>query len=368
MQVYADRLQRIRAELSPAQAFLFSQSSDLTYFTGFRTLTANEREGFVLVTPQTAVLFATAFSPLPEYLDGKNTVPFLEVVRTGHLGKAAEFLFQHQIKTVFIDEENLTVAEANKLQEILDELSSKTISCQAIKRAKIWELRKQKDSTEQNILRKACQITRQALEEILAELQAGQTEKQIANKLEYRFCELGADGTAFPTIVAFHDHATLPHHQPGDTPLKPETSVLIDCGAAVQGYNGDMTRTVWFGKNPSPEFTKVKEVVDKAYQVGYQLVQTKFAAKENITAQDLDLDVRHIIEQAGYGQYFIHTTGHGIGLEVHEPPSIYQTNPQQLLENMILTIEPGVYLPGKFGYRFENTILLTSQGAEELTQ
>src|SRR6185369_4782244 len=135
--------------------------------------------------------------------------------------------------------------------------------------------------------------------------------------------QLGAEGPAFPTIVAFGAHATLPHHQPGATKLTSETSVLIDCGASVEGYNSDITRTVWFGKKTTPDYLKVKDIVDRAYQIGIECLQQRDLQNKTLTAKDIDVAVRGFISDAGYGNEYIHTTGHGIGLEVHEPPSVY---------------------------------------------
>ncbi len=367
MQPYLHRVQAVQKHLQPHQAILISLASDLTYLTGFRPLTANEREGFLLISSKEAELFAAAFSPLPSYLE-ESTSTQLTVTRSTSLSKLAQKIAHFQISELFVDETGIYLSEAKQLE---DQLTTFIIKPQAsprfltFDRRWIWTQRVIKDAGEITAIQKAADIVKTALSETLRSFSAGQTEQEIAYQLEARFHQLGAEGPAFPTIVAFGAHATLPHHQPGSTHLQEETAILIDCGACVDGYNSDITRTVWFGQQPSKEYQKAKQTVDQAYQVGIETLRTSSPLP---TAKDVDVAVRSFLTKAGYGDYYIHTTGHGIGLEVHEPPSLYQTNEQPLAEGMVITIEPGVYLPGKFGYRFENTVLITSQGPEELTQ
>lgn len=366
MQPYQQRIQTLQKQLHSHQAILITQAADLTYFSGFRPVTANEREGFVLITADSAELFSAAFSPLPEYFDTSEPPKFLAVSRTTSVVRIAAKIFQAEIDTLFVDEAGIFLAESRQLEDqlrIAFQDTAQPPTLKALDHQLIWKQRTVKDETELTSLRLASQIARQAVNEILQHLQVGQTEIEIAHQLESRFRQLGAEAPAFPTIVAFGPHATLPHHQPGKTTLTPDCAVLIDCGAAVAGYNSDLTRTIWFGQKPIAEYLNVKEIVDRAYEIGLSALQ-----KSSGSAKDVDEAVRSYIQEAGYGKEYIHTTGHGIGLEVHEPPSLYQTNPQPLQTNMVITVEPGIYVPGKFGYRYENTILLTSQGPEELTK
>jgi Xaa-Pro dipeptidase len=369
MTSYARRIQQLQTHLSPQQAVLLTQAPDLLYFTGFQVVTSNEREGFLVVTQKSATLFAAAFSPIPAYLSAQTPPDFITVHRTMNLIKIAVLIASTQVNELIIDETGIFFSEVKELQKALQEIKNNSLTTfSSLNRQWVWEQRTIKDNSEIELIRKAGQIIHQALEETLAALQKDQTEKEIANKLEQRLRELGADEPAFPTIVAFGEHATLPHHQPGNIPLSEETSVLIDCGAAVDGYNSDITRTVWFCKKVPAEFEKIKAIVDQAYQIGVDLLFQRQNRSEPLLASDIDRAVRSFIEEKGYGQYYIHTTGHGIGIDVHEPPSLYQTNNFVTHDGMVVTIEPGIYLPGKFGYRYENTFLLTSQGAEELTQ
>lgn len=370
MQPYAHRIQTLQKQLQPSQAFLITQAADLTYLTGFQPVTHNEREGYLFVTLGSAELFSAAFSPLPSYLDEADQNSFLQTTKTTNLTKIATSIFQANIKELIVDESGIYLSEAKQLEAGLQSAFTQDTApkMSSFQRELIWKQRTIKDESELKLMRKAAVLAKQALTEVLESLKAGQTEKETAYLFEAKLRKLGADGPAFPTIVAFGDHATLPHYQPGDTELTPETAVLIDCGAAVQGYNSDITRTVWFGQNPSAIFLKVKAIVDRAYQIGLEMLQQRDLNEKTLTARDIDLAVRGFIDAAGYGNNYIHTTGHGIGIEVHEPPSVYQTNHQAIEDNMVITIEPGVYIPAVLGYRYENTVLVTSKAPEELTK
>jgi Xaa-Pro dipeptidase len=189
----------------------------------------------------------------------------------------------------------------------------------------------------------------------------GVTELQLAEECEVLFKKYGSNQLAFPPVIAFGSHTALPHHQPTNTALKKEMAVLLDIGGRVDGYCGDMTRTWWFGDVVPEEFTKLEKIVLEAYAAGLAAVHVGCGSDE------IDQQARNVIDKAGYGKYFIHTTGHGVGLEIHEQPSVYFKKKVLLPEHAVFTIEPGIYLDGKFGYRYENTILIEATGAKELT-
>lgn len=368
MHLYTQRQRALQDTLAVGTAVLLADTSIINYFTGFRAITASEREGYLLLSRNKAGLFTAAFSPVPSYLEEKILPESFVLTRTINLARVAASLHTWGITTLQTDDAHLFVAELKELKQHSSGTGEHAYETTPFDMASIWKLRMVKDEAEQRLINKACAITRQVLDETLSSLEEGQSEQEVAVRMEFRFRELGADGAAFPTIVAFGAHAALPHYQPGKTRLERNTAVLIDCGARVEGYNGDMTRTIWFGDTPSQEFQKIQAIVDSAYAAGYELLRTSFRENTTLTAGELDAAVREHIDTNGYGSAFIHTTGHGIGLDVHEPPSIYQTTPTSLTPGMVITIEPGIYLPGQLGYRFENTILLTSQDTEELTE
>jgi Xaa-Pro aminopeptidase len=367
MQPYLSRLQQLQTTVQTGQVVLIAHPNHIFYLTGFQAITANEREAYFVVSSTSATLFAAAFSPLPQYLEQEKSLP-LSLERTLRISKVHEVIQSLHPHTLLLDEEHLFLSEAKELEHQFKQSDTLTPPFKALDHQQLWDMRMLKDEHEMTYLKKAAVIVCETLQNVLQSLRVGITEKEIAFTIEATFRKLGADGPAFPTIVAFGEHGALPHYQPGNTPLQNNTSVLIDCGACVEGYNSDMTRTVWFGDTPSQEFLDVKQIVDTAYNTGVELLRRKYSQDQGITAADLDKAVREFIESKGYGKNYIHTTGHGIGLEVHEPPSLYLAHNTPLLKKMVVTIEPGIYLPGKLGYRHENTIFISGQAVEELTQ
>lgn len=341
--------------LSQNQAWLISQPSHIRYLSGFETLVPEEREVLILLTHDQAFVIKHSFSPFInqngkfEVLNGTSPEQLADHVRL--------VTDQKGIDKLFYDPSTLTVAEYKQLTQI-DALKLEKEHQEAI-----WQLRQIKNQTEIAKIRQAGLITVQSVKKVRRQLKVGMTELDVKKLLMAEFINQDAD-EAFPTIVAFGPHGALPHHQPsGKTKLKPETPVLIDCGARYQGYRADMTRSFWFGQKPTPKFQQIEKLVKHAYQVALDTLATK----TNLTAQNIDEAARNTIKQAGFGHNFIHTTGHGVGLDIHEPPSISWRNKQLIKPGMVITIEPGIYLPGKFGYRHENTVAVIANKAQELT-
>ncbi len=226
----------------------------------------------------------------------------------------------------------------------------------------VMALRSRKDEAELAALRRAVRIAEAAWQATLPMLRVGVTEREVAAELVVQLLRHGAEpDLPFGPIVAFGPHSASPHAQPGDTPLTLETPVLFDWGARVHGYASDMTRMVWFGTRPEPEFLAVAEVVARAVRAGLT------AARVGSPAAAVDRAARQVITAAGYGPAFVHRTGHGLGLDVHEPPYLRDDNDQPLAAGMVFTVEPGVYLTGRWGVRIEEMVHLTPAGAERLT-
>jgi Xaa-Pro dipeptidase len=181
------------------------------------------------------------------------------------------------------------------------------------------------------------------------------SEIKLTQHIEMALGLLGSQDLAFPVHVAFDEHTASPHHQPGNKLLKKNAVVMLDFGAKVDGYCADMTRTICLSPTPPDQFVTIKKIVDLAYEKASEAL-----SDANSKASQIDKVARHIITQAGYGKYFPHSTGHGVGLEIHEQPSISPSNHQALLSGMVITIEPGIYLPNQFGYRTEDTVLVTA--------
>lgn len=226
----------------------------------------------------------------------------------------------------------------------------------------INSLREVKNADEIKIMRDACRIAFQTYEHIKPYIKTGMTESEVAAEIE-RFMRMkGAVGTAFRTIVAFGPSGANPHHGTGDRVLGAEDAVLLDYGCIYNGYCSDITRSWWHGNTPDEEYTKIWEIVDRARQAGIE------KAAPRVPARDVDAAARKVITDAGYGPYFTHGTGHGMGLENHEDPYDNQTSTAILRNGNVITVEPGIYLPGKFGVRLEDTIAITEDGCEILTR
>ncbi len=208
-----------------------------------------------------------------------------------------------------------------------------------------------KNEWEKENIQKACTIAEKAFLEILPQIKGGMTEKEIAALLEYTMQKLGAQGKSFDTIVAFGAHAAVPHHETGDTKLCFGDEILIDFGCKVNGYCSDITRTFLFGDDGKHENFK------KAYQAvrtAHNLVQEK--AQAGMTGKQIDAIARDYLTKQGYGELFTHSLGHGIGLNIHEAPSVSPKGETPLQDGMIFSDEPGVYEAGKYGIRIEDTV------------
>jgi len=222
------------------------------------------------------------------------------------------------------------------------------------------ELRMIKDMEEIEHMRQAIRITEQALQEVAEAIQPGRTDLEIAAELKIAFLRAGAEGMSFEPIVVAGPESASPHAAPSGRPIELGDLIVIDCGVTYQGYAADITRT--FAAGPvAPQLERVYEIVKEANAAG------RAAVRPGVSAQEVDRAARQVIAQAGYGEYFVHRTGHGLGLEVHEPPYIVEGNEELLQPGMTFTIEPGIYLPGQGGVRIEDDVLVTPQGAETLT-
>ncbi len=217
-----------------------------------------------------------------------------------------------------------------------------------------------KDESELEALRTAVEITDKVFDEVLQFFKMGISEKGIALELAMRYQKYG-EGEAFPSIVASGPNSALPHAQPGERKLQKGDFVVVDAAAKYAGYHADMTRTVVIGK-PTDKHLEIYELVKKSQQAGID------AAKAGVSCKAVDDATRDVIANAGYGDKFIHSTGHGIGLEIHTFPRLSQQSEEVLKENNVVTIEPGVYLSGWGGVRIEDDIVVKKGGNEILNK
>lgn len=224
----------------------------------------------------------------------------------------------------------------------------------------VQELRMFKDADEIAVIRKACSISDQAFADALDFIKPGKTEIEIANFLDFRMRELGATGLSFDTILASGVNSSKPHAHPMHKPVELGEAITMDFGCLYDHYVSDMTRTIYLG-HVSDEEQEIYNTVLKANQA---LIDQ---AKDGLGFREFDKIPRDIIIEAGYGDYFTHGIGHGIGLDIHEEPYFSQTSKEVIKAGMVLTDEPGIYLNEKYGVRIEDDILITETGCELLT-
>ncbi|MCD5407862.1 Xaa-Pro peptidase family protein [Candidatus Bipolaricaulota bacterium] len=221
-------------------------------------------------------------------------------------------------------------------------------------------LRRVKDPEEVERIATAARLTDEGLRWLLGRLKPGMTEREAALELEVWYRKHGADHIAFDLIVAFGEGSSMPHYLPGERELREGDLILLDIGAKVDGYCADLTRVVALGR-PAPEARAIYELVLQANRAGLEAVQA------GISGQEADQAARKVIQEAGHGEHFGHGLGHGVGLEVHEGPRLSPTSEDTLEAGMVVTVEPGVYLPGKFGVRIEDLVVVRPDGCEILS-
>ena len=222
-------------------------------------------------------------------------------------------------------------------------------------------VRSAKEPGEISLMERAAGIADQVVEEMAAFITRGRSEREIALEVETRLKNYGGDELSFSPIVAGGVNSCRPHHSPGNYRLCEGDFVTLDLGCRVEGYCSDITRTYFLGR-PSPQQREVYRVVNRARE------QAIKALEPGMTCEEADGLAREVIAAAGYGEYFLHRTGHGIGLDCHEIPYLVAGNQELLQEGMVFSVEPGIYLSGNFGVRIEDIVLLTANGARSLNR
>ena len=303
--------------------------------------------GYLLIS-QTEAVLATDFRYIEQA--GKQA-PDFKVERIGGRGTwLPKLASEMELQRVGFESEDLTVATFSALQKTIEESESPQL--ELVTTAGIVEkLRAYKYKHELELLARAVEIADQAMDEVSPSIEPGVTEAEVAWKLEVAMRERGAEAIAFDTIVAAGPNGALPHHRAGDKVIQQGESVVVDMGATYQGYCSDLSRTFIVGE-PDETFRRVYDTVLHAQTTA----EEKVAA--GMTGTETDAIARDIIADAGYGDNFGHSLGHGVGLAVHELPGVGPTSSEPLEDGMVFTIEPGIYLSGWGGVRIEDMVVM----------
>lgn len=271
-----------------------------------------------------------------------------------HLDLAAEAIREAGLARVGFESDRLSV---DALARCRDKLPCELIPAGGL----IAGLRAAKDAQELARMRRAQTITDESFDAVLGWLRPGLTERQVAARLVYEMMSRGATKPSFDPIAASGANGSMPHAVPGDTVLERGTFLTMDFGCIYEGYCSDMTRTVALGK-PTQEMKTVYDTVLAAQAAGIA------AAKAGVAGSVPDAAARAVIEQAGYGEYFGHAFGHSLGIEIHESPNFSPREQTVMPAGAVVSAEPGIYLPGRFGVRIEDVVILTETGCEDITK
>jgi Xaa-Pro aminopeptidase len=347
-----DRLARCRAVLEPLRldAIVVTDLHDVRYLSGFRG------EDTTLVVGREVALIVTDSRYFEQVHEEVRAFDLVETAADGllaqtaaaaseRLGAACLLGYQSGALT-YADFRALRRAHGGRLKDV---------------RRRVTRLRMVKEAAEIEAIRRAAALVDLALAVVVAEGFVGRTEREIAWRLREEFHERGAEDEAFPTIVATGDHGAQGHAIPGERRVVPGELVVIDCGARVDGYCSDITRTFAAGR-VTKEHRRRYELVLEAQLAGLAAVRAGAHGRD-----DVDAAARAVITAAGFGEHFGHGTGHGVGLEIHEAPGLGRLSGDRLAAGMVCTIEPGIYIEGDAGIRIEDTVLVTEAGCERLT-
>jgi Xaa-Pro aminopeptidase len=345
-----NRFGKLFERFESADCALITSDINRRYFTGMKS-----SAGIVLAFPEKAYLLIDF-----RYIEkARATVTNAEVIELKRLfPQISELLKKHEAESMAIESENMTVKELNTYRHYFSSL--KIVSDDSLSNA-IWALRMIKDDEEIECIKMAQHIAEMSLEELLPFIKVGRTEREVALELNRLMFKNGAEDLSFETIVLAGRNTSMPHGVPSDKKIEEGEFVLMDFGAVYNGYHSDMTRTVCVGK-PSEEMEKVYDIVLRAQEAGIE------AARAGIMGSALDKVSRDIIEAAGYGECFGHSLGHGVGLDIHEKPNASPNYKLPLSSGSVVTIEPGIYIAGKFGVRIEDFVILTENGCENMTK
>jgi Xaa-Pro aminopeptidase len=352
---YKGRQRRLRESLpsNRLDGLLVTHLPNIRYLCGF-----TGSAGALLVSDAKSVLFTDGryrTQARAEVQGGKVVIG-----KKGPLAACAEWLRANRSRSrmrrrIGIESEHFTVAERSRLAAMVPRDSLLRPAPALIERS-----RTVKDAAEIEQIQSAVLLGADLFDVILKMTRPGVKESEVAAELEYAARKAGAEGMSFPTIIAGGTRSSLPHGRASEATIPSRGFVVCDFGVILAGYCSDVTRTMHVGR-PTSEARRIYEAVRQAQQAAIEAVQP------GVTAGEVDQAARKLLKKSNLDRYFTHSTGHGVGLEIHEPPRIATGQEEILHPGMVITIEPGVYIPGKFGVRIEDMVVVTERGCQVLT-
>ncbi|HZS56247.1 MAG TPA: Xaa-Pro peptidase family protein [Bryobacteraceae bacterium] len=343
-----ERRDRLRAglRLYRVSGWVVTALPNVRYLSGFTGSNA-----ILLLSSDRAILFTDPRYQTQAALECDCDI---KIVKGPLLIEVARWIQRLRLKSVAFEQNRIGYDDYVHLKELGIGVRLKPVS------GAIESLRAVKSAAEVATIRASVQLNSAALEQALRHFKYSMTEVDLAAEIEYRMRRLGADGTAFETIVASGERTALPHARPTDHPIREDELLLIDMGASVAGYASDMTRTFAAGKLDTKKRRMYRAVLES------QLAAVH-AVRPGVTCASVDAAARKVLRGFGMEKQFIHSTGHGLGLEIHERPRIGRKEATKLETGMVITIEPGVYQKGLGGVRIEDTVVVTTSGCQILT-
>lgn len=344
-----NKFEALFSELKDCESILIASDINRRYYSGMKSTAGN-----ILAFPEKAYLLIDF-----RYIEkARSTVKDCEVILLTDLkAQCRELMKKHNAKSVSIESATVTINELSRIKDIFSgyDVDSSTKLSDAITQQRCI---KTKDEIDRII--KAQRIAEKGFLHMLDFIKPGRTEKEIALELDYYMLRNGAEALSFDTIALTGPDTSLPHGVPSDRPVENNSFVLMDYGAVYEGYHSDMTRTVCVG-TPTDKMHTVYDIVLKAQKEAIDSV------KAGITGRDLDAVARKIIDDNGYKDFFGHGLGHGVGMEIHEYPNASPSFRHPISEGSVVTVEPGIYLPGEFGIRIEDFVVVEKNGCTNLT-
>jgi len=348
------RLEKLRSKMKEenVDSVLITRPENRRYYSGF-----TGSNGWLVITKDSALIITDG-----RYFEQvKHEAPIFTLFKAEQsydkstINAMSQLVENYPVgKTMGYESSILPVAIYNELLKALDEIEFTPFD------GEIENAREIKDPYELELIKKAVHIAEEGFRQIEGKIKAGVTERELSAELQYRMKLAGAEKEAFDVIVAGGNNSALPHAKVSDYELNDGDPVVIDWGAKVGGYHSDMTRTLFIGE-PSEKMREIYKTVFEAQKKALD------AVKPGMSTGEVDAVARDYISSAGYGDYFVHGLGHGVGLAIHERPPVKKDDTTILQPGMVATVEPGIYVPGIGGVRIEDMVLITLDGKEILT-